>query len=100
MFYLIAAVAAIILVSVLAAWAFPSAGIDDAHATAGTGKAAKRPDGEPVRKPESLEGVLVAQLVAGTISPVQYRRAVERIAARDEERHPLTVPPENGPAAA
>jgi hypothetical protein len=51
-------------------------------------------------KPESLEGVLVEQLVAGTIMPAQYRHALEGLAARDEERHPLTVPPETGSADA
>ena len=43
--------------------------------------------------PESLEGVLVAQLGDGDISRSQYLRAMEQLAARDEERHPL-VPPE------
>ena len=47
-------------------------------------------------QPESLEGVLVAQLVAGEITLNQYVRAMERIAARDDERHPLAVPPEAG----
>lgn len=53
-----------------------------------------------VPKPESLEGVLAAQLVAGEITRGQYRKAVEGLAARDDERHPLTVPPETGPADA
>lgn len=47
----------------------------------------------PPADPESLEGALVAYLVAGAISRRQYRRAMERVAARDEERHPWTVPP-------
>jgi Na+-transporting methylmalonyl-CoA/oxaloacetate decarboxylase gamma subunit len=45
-----------------------------------------------VARPETLEGVMVAQLSAGEISRRQYLRAMERIAARDDERHPLTVP--------
>src|SRR4051794_19156287 len=54
---------------------------------------AVHPDG-----PESLEGVLVVQLMSGKINRGQYLHAVEGIAARDDERHPLTVPPETGPA--
>ncbi|MEV0901993.1 hypothetical protein [Actinoplanes sp. NPDC049802] len=42
--------------------------------------------------PTSLEGVLAVQLLGGEITRPQYLRAVELIAARDEERHPLTVP--------
>jgi hypothetical protein len=48
--------------------------------------------------PESLEGVLVAQMMAGEITRGQYRRAVEGLAARDDERHPMAIPPELGPA--
>jgi hypothetical protein len=47
-------------------------------------------------QPESLEGVLVAKLLAGDISTIQYRHAVEGLAARDEDRHPLSVPPDPG----
>src|SRR5690349_2344938 len=42
--------------------------------------------------PSSLEGVLTAQLIAGEITRSQYVRAQEKIAARDEERHPMAVP--------
>jgi hypothetical protein len=48
--------------------------------------------------PESLEGALVAQLTAGDIARRQYLHAMERLAARDDERHPLTVPPKAGSA--
>ena len=48
--------------------------------------------------PESLEGVMVAQLGTGEISRRQYVRAMERIAARDEERNPLGVPKDIGSA--
>ena len=54
----------------------------------------------PVPRPESLEGVLVAQLMAGEITRDQYLKAVEGLAARDDERHPLAVPREIGPADA
>ncbi|MFC3988477.1 hypothetical protein [Actinoplanes siamensis] len=46
----------------------------------------------PARLPDSLEGVLTAQLLTGEISRSQYLRALERIAARDERRHPMSVP--------
>jgi len=51
------------------------------------------------RAPESLEGVLVAQLTGAEITRRQYTRAMEQLAARDDERHPLSVPPEVGGAA-
>ncbi|BCJ46703.1 hypothetical protein GCM10010168_37750 [Actinoplanes ianthinogenes] len=41
---------------------------------------------------DSLEGMLTAQLLRGEISSQQYVRACERIAARDERRHPMSVP--------
>jgi hypothetical protein len=44
--------------------------------------------------------VLVAQLAAGEINRCQYRRAMEQAAARDDERHPLAIPPETGSAGA
>jgi hypothetical protein len=48
------------------------------------------------RLPESLEGVLVTQLQAGEVTGRQYIRAMERLAARDDVRHPLAVPPDLG----
>jgi hypothetical protein len=45
--------------------------------------------------PESLEGVLVRNLVGGEITGSQYRRAMRRLAERDADRHPLSVPPED-----
>ena len=48
--------------------------------------------------PESLEGILVNQLVDGLITGRQYARAMEHLAARDDERHPLAVPRETGSA--
>lgn len=45
--------------------------------------------------PETLEGVLAGQLLAGEITAEQYRRAVQRLAERDADRHPLSVPPED-----
>jgi hypothetical protein len=51
-------------------------------------------------RPESLEGVLVAKLMAEEISRTQYLHAMAGLAARDDERHPLAVPPEIGSADA
>ena len=42
----------------------------------------------------------MAKLLAGDISTTQYRNAIEGLAARDEDRHPLSVPPDLGPAQA
>jgi Na+-transporting methylmalonyl-CoA/oxaloacetate decarboxylase gamma subunit len=56
--------------------------------------AVKSGEPEPQLVPVSLEGVLVAQLVEGDISRRQYARAMERIAARDDARHPMGVPPD------
>lgn len=42
--------------------------------------------------PDSLEGVLVTQLTQGEITRGQYRRAMCQIAAREEERRPMSVP--------
>jgi hypothetical protein len=79
----------VLLICVVAAWPIlrdplPEAG--DAP-TVGNGRRSTA---------ESLEGVLVNELVAGQINSDQYVRAMERVAARDDERHPLTVPPETG----
>jgi hypothetical protein len=45
--------------------------------------------------PETLEGVLARQLLEGEITGPQYRRAVQRLAERDADRHPLSVPRED-----
>jgi hypothetical protein len=97
MLYLILFVAAGAAVCLLNVWSWPKVA-EDADAP---GKdETVRSGSTPAAEPESLEGVLVAQLVAGEISTTQYRHAVEGLAARDEDRHPLAVPPETGPAQA
>ena len=45
-----------------------------------------------VAEPETLEGVLARQLLDGEITATQYRQAVQRLAERDADRHPLSVP--------
>lgn len=47
---------------------------------------------EPLPRVESTEGLLVAQLFRGELTGTHYRRAMECLAARDEARHPVTVP--------
>lgn len=48
---------------------------------------------------ESLEGALVAQLAADEITRRQYVHAMERLAAREDARNPLGVPPETDSAS-
>jgi hypothetical protein len=47
----------------------------------------------PLDVATSLEGALAGRLIAGEINPRQYQRALARLAARDNERHPLSAPP-------
>ena len=54
----------------------------------------------PQQSPQTLEGILTLQLVAGEITGPQYRHAMATLAARDAERHPLEVPPEVTPPEA
>jgi hypothetical protein len=64
--------------------------------------ASARSDGGPALepskgRPESLEGVLVAQLLHGEISGSQYRQAMAGVADRDAARHSDAVPPDLRP---
>ncbi len=64
-----------------------------------------KPGGPPPERPaaaegpESLEGVLVRQLVGHEISGAQYRHAMRRLAERDDERHPLPDLPDDTASA-
>jgi len=40
----------------------------------------------------SYEGLLVRQLLGGTITSAQYRRAMSATAARDADRNPVEIP--------
>jgi hypothetical protein len=68
----------------------------------GVARAANRSDPPPLdrSRPDTLEGVVVDQLIDGLITPRQYRRAMEHLAASDDKRHPLAAPPEFGSADA
>jgi hypothetical protein len=66
--------------------------------TGGTIRARTVPPSVPaMAEPRSLEGVLTEQLAEGGINRRQYIRAMESLAARDAERHPLHVPPDAAP---
>ncbi|MEU7906134.1 hypothetical protein [Actinoplanes sp. NPDC049118] len=99
MFYFIAITAAFALICVLA-WSLPGLSTEPARTAAGGDTSARQPGDSAAGRPESLEGVLVAQLVSGEINADRYRRAIEGLAVRDDERHPMAVPPEIGPADA
>ncbi|MBO3738920.1 hypothetical protein [Actinoplanes flavus] len=45
-----------------------------------------------IPRAESTEGLLVAQLFGGDLTPAQYRRAMACLAQRDDSRHPLPLP--------
>jgi hypothetical protein len=44
--------------------------------------------------------MLAILVLTGEITGRQYRLAVEELAAQDDVRHPLTVPPDPGPPTA
>jgi len=93
MLFLILFVSFLVAVCMVTVWSWPGTAAA-APAKPDTTRTALAPE------PESLEGVLVAKLLAGDISTTQYRHAIEGLAARDEDRHPLSVPPDLGPADA
>lgn len=55
--------------------------------------------GDPQSVPTTLEGALVAQLISGEISHLQYHNAQARLAARDDERNPMSAPGNDRPDA-
>jgi hypothetical protein len=64
------------------------------------GRAGEGPVGGDARPaPTTLEGALVAQLLSGEISRFQYGNALARLAARDDKRHPMSVPGNERPDA-
>jgi hypothetical protein len=96
---LILAVAVLLLaVCLAAAWSIG----DDAPENEATRVPDRADDraAAPVAVPETLEGALVRQLVAGEITGRQYRNEMARVAARDADRHPLDVPSDGGTADA
>jgi hypothetical protein len=98
MLFFVAVMVLVLAVSVVAMWPWPEdegkPGGGDSPGTTAVPDAGRR------RTPETLEGALVVQLVAGEITPPQYRYAMANLAVRDADRHPLTVPPDTGTASA
>nr|GID89345.1 hypothetical protein Ade03nite_82690 [Actinoplanes derwentensis] len=92
MVVLLVATLGLIVAAALAFWPVRDAGRDR---TVGE---AELPHVEPW-VPGSLEGVLATQLIAGTITRVQYLRALEQIAARDEQRAPFSLPRDDAPGS-
>jgi hypothetical protein len=91
--FLICMVVTLLFLAVVLLWPQPDNSAQ-ADGDAGTGK----PDGKKA-SPTTLEGALVAQLISGEITRAQYHAAVARLAARDDERSPLTVPGDDRPDA-
>jgi len=86
----------LILAGVVAAVALPA--LRDGKGDPGSAPDAGKPDTRPASpRPESLEGVLVRQLFGTEINLRQYQHAMAALAARDADRHPLSVPSDGGP---
>ncbi|GLY08729.1 hypothetical protein [Actinoplanes sp. NBRC 101535] len=69
------------------------------RSSSGEGDPAGQAEGEaPAVAPTTLEGALTGQLVRGEITRRQYRHALERLAARDDEVRPMTVPEKGDPS--
>lgn len=49
--------------------------------------------------PTTLEGALVVQLLGGAITRAQYQAALTRLAERDDDRDPMSVPDADPPEA-
>ncbi|MEU4421578.1 hypothetical protein AB0F81_13200 [Actinoplanes sp. NPDC024001] len=90
MAYLVIITVTLIITAVMLLW--PRLG-DSANA-----EGEVRADAEKAA-PTTLEGVLAAQLVGGEISQDQYRNALARLAERDDERNPMSVPGNDRPGA-
>lgn len=95
MMVLFVAVIGLLLAAALALWPLATGKEPAASAEKATGRAPVRGHAEP----STLEGILAAQRLRGEISQRQYLRAVENLAARDEERHPLIVRWDDRPGA-
>ena len=91
MLFLILFVSFVVTICMVTVWPRP---------TVAKSAAPSKPDTPCAAEPESLEGVLLAKRLAGEISTSQYRHAIEGLAARDDDRHPLSVPPDLGSAEA
>jgi len=87
------AILAALLLSVCWVWILSRIG-GSPGATGGPARGDSSPPPGEMSRPESLEGVLVRQLATSEITRQQYLQAMNRLAVRDAERHPLHVPRE------
>lgn len=88
-----------ILLTVVALCIWPA--LEDwkaADAAKASGKDGGPAGAAAVPRPETLEGALVRQLFDHEISARQYAHEMARLAERDADRHPLSVPPEDQPS--
>jgi membrane protein implicated in regulation of membrane protease activity len=67
------------------------------HGATGRRTDAATAGGAGVATVTSLEGSLVNAVISGEISAAQYRRVMERLAAREDQRDRLSVPTDPEP---
>ncbi|BEL05973.1 hypothetical protein Q0Z83_041640 [Actinoplanes sichuanensis] len=91
---LIILVVLLIITITVVFWRTPDATPSDEAAGAGDDGVSRE------TAPTTLEGALVTQLLQGGISRAQYQQALSRLAARDDERNPMSVPGSDRPDAA
>ena len=84
----------IVLAAVVVTFVWPALADWNATDTTSPRNDAATATATAAEKPESLEGVLVRQLLSQEISRQQYLHAIERLAERDADRRPLSVPPD------
>jgi hypothetical protein len=99
MLFALLLVAVLIAACVFATWSNLRWAVGDAR-NEPAGRRAAGTASTPDRSPQTLEGILSGQIVAGEITGPQYRLAMATIAARDAERHPLEIPPDVAPPEA
>jgi hypothetical protein len=92
--FLLVLMAGLLIVCMAAVWS-GTGGPPDAAATTTRSRFGAAPHASTAASastPESLEGVLVAQMTTGEITRRQYLRAMAELAERDAKRHPMSVP--------
>ncbi|BCY09440.1 hypothetical protein [Actinoplanes sp. L3-i22] len=87
MFFLVLFI--VVLLAIAAFAALPA--LRPAKAPGGT-VSGDAPKGGVTPQPTTLEGALARQLMHGEVNRSQYRNALERLAARDDKEHPMSVP--------
>lgn len=85
---------AVVMVVVVVVWPAVE-GWNAADAAKKSGKGAEPDATAAVPNPETLEGALVRQLLNNEINGRQYLHAMELLAERDADRHPLSMPPDS-----